>query len=61
VIASGTTVSEVFGIGPLMAAVIIGRVGDVRRFPTSGHFARHNGTAQSPQWRCSMKGSPYMW
>jgi transposase len=45
VIASGTTVTEVFGIGPLMAAVIVGRVGDVRRFPTSGHFARHNGTA----------------
>ena len=43
--ASNTTVTEVYGIGPLMAAIIIGRVGDVRRFPTSGHFARHNGTA----------------
>ena len=43
--ASKTTVTEVFGIGPLMAAIIVGRVGDVRRFPTSGHFARHNGTA----------------
>ena len=40
-----TTVTEVFGIGPLMAAIIVGRVGDVRRFPTAGHFARHNGTA----------------
>ena len=28
-----------------MAAIIIGRTGDIRRFPTSGHFARHNGTA----------------
>jgi transposase len=28
-----------------MAAIIIGRTGDVRRFPTAGHFARHNGTA----------------
>ena len=45
VIASGTSVTEVFGIGPLMAAIILGRVGDVRRFPSSGHFARHNGTA----------------
>ncbi len=45
VTASGTTVTEVFGIGPLMAAIIIGRTGDVRRFPSSGHFARHNGTA----------------
>jgi len=43
--ASNTTVTEVYGIGPLMAAIIIGRVGDIRRFPTSGHFARHNGTA----------------
>jgi transposase len=43
--ASKTTVTEVFGIGPLMAAIIVGRVGDVRRFPSAGHFARHNGTA----------------
>jgi transposase len=43
--ASKTTVTEVYGIGPLTAAIIVGRVGDVRRFPTSGHFARHNGTA----------------
>ena len=43
--ASKTTVTHVYGIGPLMAAIIIGRVGDIRRFPTSGHFARHNGTA----------------
>ena len=43
--AAKTSVTEVFGIGPLMAAIIIGRAGDVRRFPTAGHFARHNGTA----------------
>ena len=43
--ASQTTVTEVYGIGPLMAAIIVGRTGDVRRFPTAGHFARHNGTA----------------
>ncbi len=43
--ASKTTVTDVYGIGPLMAAIIIGRAGDIRRFPTSGHFARHNGTA----------------
>ncbi|HEX6659987.1 MAG TPA: transposase [Ilumatobacter sp.] len=42
---SKTTVTEVFGIGPLTAAIIVGRVCDVRRFPTAGHFARHNGTA----------------
>jgi transposase len=43
--ASQTTVTEVCGIGPLMAAIILGRAGDVRRFPTAGHFARCNGTA----------------
>lgn len=45
IVASATTVTDVYGIGPLMAAIIIGRVGDIRRFPTAGHFARHNGTA----------------
>ena len=43
--ACATTVNDVYGIGPLMSAIIIGRTGDVRRFPTAGHFARHNGTA----------------
>ena len=45
VVASATSVTGIHGIGPLTAAIIIGRVGDIRRFPTSGHFARHNGTA----------------
>ena len=43
--ATATTVTDIHGIGPLTAAIIIGRVGDIRRFPTAGHFARHNGTA----------------
>ncbi|MET0196070.1 MAG: IS110 family transposase [Rhodococcus fascians] len=45
VLASATSVTAIHGIGPLTAAIIIGRVGDIGRFPTSGHFARHNGTA----------------
>lgn len=45
VTASATSVTAIHGIGPLTAAIIIGRVGDIGRFPTSGHFARHNGTA----------------
>ena len=28
-----------------MAAYLIGYSGDVRRFPTAGHYARYNGTA----------------
>ena len=42
---TGSTVTSIHGIGPLTAAIIIGRAGDIRRFPTAGHFARHNGTA----------------
>jgi transposase len=42
---SSTTVTEVIGIGPVMAAYLIGYSGDVRRFPTAGHYARYNGTA----------------
>ena len=45
IVASATSVTDVYGIGPLMGAIIIGRVGDITRFPTAGHFARHNGTA----------------
>jgi transposase len=45
IVASATSVTDVYGIGPLMGAIIIGRVGDIGRFPSAGHFARHNGTA----------------
>jgi transposase len=43
--ASGTTLTEIFGIGPILAARIIGTVGDVGRFPTKAHFASYSGTA----------------
>jgi transposase len=43
--ASGTTLTEIFGIGPILAARIIGTVGDVARFPTKAHFASYAGTA----------------
>jgi transposase len=43
--ASGTTLTRLFGIGPLTAALIIGDVGDVSRFPTRNHFASYTGTA----------------
>jgi transposase len=43
--ASGTTLTEIFGIGPILAATIIGTVGDVGRFPTKAHFASYSGTA----------------
>jgi transposase len=43
--ASGTTLTEIFGVGPILAATILGTVGDVARFPTKGHFASYSGTA----------------
>ena len=43
--ASGTTLTEIFGIGPILAAKIIGTVGEVARFPTKAHFASYSGTA----------------
>ncbi len=45
VAASSTTVTDVIGVGPIMAAYLIGYSGDVRRFPSAGHYARYNGTA----------------
>src|SRR5215208_1734613 len=43
--ASGTTLAQIFGVGPILAAKIIGTVGDVGRFPTKAHFASYAGTA----------------
>jgi transposase len=43
--ASGTALTEIFGIGPILAARIIGTVGAVGRFPTKAHFASYSGTA----------------
>jgi transposase len=43
--ASGTTLTRVYGIGPINAALIIGEVGDVSRFPSRDHFASYTGTA----------------
>jgi transposase len=43
--ASGTTLTQIFGVGPILAATILGTVGDVSRFPTKAHFASYSGTA----------------
>jgi transposase len=42
---SATTITDVFGVGSVVAAYLIGHSGDIRRFPTAGHYARYNGTA----------------
>jgi transposase len=43
---SPTTLTEVVGVGPVLAAKIIGRVVTVARFPTKAHFASYTGTAR---------------
>jgi transposase len=43
--ASDTSLTEIFGIGSILAAKIIGTVGSVARFPTKAHFASYCGTA----------------
>jgi transposase len=43
--ASGTTLTSLFGVGPVVAATVIGAVRDVTRFPDRHHFAAYNGTA----------------
>ena len=45
VIASGTSLPGIFGVGPILAGMLIGYTGDVTRFPTPGHYAAYNGTA----------------
>jgi transposase len=43
--ASGTTLTRVYGVGPINAALILGEIEDVCRFATRDHFASYCGTA----------------
>jgi transposase len=45
VAASSTTATELFGVGPMTAAILIGNTGDIRRFRNRDHFAAYTGTA----------------
>jgi len=42
---ANTSLLELFGVGPVLAATFLGEVGDVRRFPSKHHFAAHTGNA----------------
>ncbi len=64
VAASGTTVTDVYGVGPIVAAFLIGYTGDIDRFATAGHYAAYNGTAPievssggTKRHRLSMRGN----
>ena len=45
VAATPSTITEVYGVGPIVAATVLGYVRDIRRFPTRDRFASYNGTA----------------
>ncbi len=64
VAASGTTVIDIFGVGPVVAATVVGVTGDIARFPTRDRFAAFNGTAPievssggRKMWRLSRRGN----
>jgi len=64
IVASKTTLTDIFGVGPIVAAIVIGEVGDVARFTSSDRFAAYNGTApievsSGPRkiYRLSMRGN----
>lgn len=42
---SSTTLVEPHGVGPVVAAIVLGQVHDVTRFRTRAQFASYNGTA----------------
>ena len=62
--ATGTSLTSLFGVGPVIAAAVIGDVKDVSRFPGRDHFAAYNGTApievssgQRTVYRLSRRGN----
>jgi len=64
VAASGTSTTEIVGVGPVVAAMVVSITGDVGRFKSIGHFAAYNATApvevsSGPQkiYRLSLRGN----
>ena len=58
--ATGTCLTRLFGVGPVIAAAVIGDVRDVSRFGSRDHFAACNGTApievsSGPRKTCRLK------
>jgi transposase len=62
--ASGTSLTGIFGVGPVVAATVIGDADGVARFASRDHFAAYNGTApvevssgNRKIYRLSLKGN----
>ncbi len=45
VAASGTSITDIYGVGPIIAGAVLGYVRDIHRFASRDHFASYNGTA----------------
>ena len=45
VAATGTTLTQIVGVGPITAAIILGETGHVARFASSDNYASYTGTA----------------
>jgi transposase len=43
--ATGSTLTQVHGLGVILAAKLLGHVGDIGRFPSQDHFASYTATA----------------
>jgi transposase len=43
--ATKTSLTDIYGVGPVVAGIVLGHVGDIERFPSSDHFASYNATA----------------
>ncbi len=43
--ASGTSLTQIFGAGPVIAGTVIGGIATITRFASRDHFAAYNGTA----------------
>ena len=64
VAASNTTVTDVYGVGPVVAALLIGYTGGIDRFGSADRYAAYNGTAPveyssggKKRHRLSMRGN----
>ena len=42
---TGTSLTDIYGVGPVVAAMVMAMTGDVRRFPSADRFAAYAGTA----------------
>jgi transposase len=64
VAASGTSLTEIYGCGPICAAMILGHTGNIERFATRSHYASYNATAPNeassgprPRHRVNLRGN----